>query len=131
MPAPVHDDVPETGRGPADRPTGHGAHLPTAAGRVAGTGYDDAGRRAQPQHRRSPAPATSRRRYTGRSGPVVGQGQRVGRGAGRVPDGENGRVPELVVHQRQVGRLDDRGERAQAQQSDARQHTAHRVAGNR
>lgn len=138
MSAPVHDDVPETGPGQADRPAGHGAGLSAGAGRVVGA----RGRR-QPDARPAPppppappsapstAPGRRRDRHTGGRGPVAGPGQRFRRGAGRVPDGKGGRLPQLPVDQRQTDRLVRRGERAQAQQSDARQLPAHRPAGDR
>lgn len=139
VPAPVHDDLSETGPDPADRPAGHGAGLPTGAGRVSGPG---GGRRLQPDvgdgHRdRLPAVWRRRRRRrrcqrdTGRRGQVAGPRQRVRRRTGRVPDGAGRRVPWLAVHQRQAGRHGGRGEHAQAQQSDARQNSALRLVGDR
>lgn len=53
MSAPVHDDVPETGPGPADRPAGHGPCLSASPRRVTRPSF---GRQPDDGHRRSPSP---------------------------------------------------------------------------
>jgi len=85
MSAPVHDDLPETGSGPANRPAGRGPCLSVGSRSVTRPGFrrkpDDGHKRRRSSSSAEPAPSTASPSWwhTSRRGQVAGSGQRFGR----------------------------------------------------